>query len=647
MVQLKQFGPYEIVRKLGRGMTDVYLALDTAANRPVVLKLVEESKDEFTQLVIEAEQRGAQIQRQLHEADPRVLEIYDFGKLNGCFFVTMEYCPGKNIAEILQKERRLTPERACRYAIEVLSQLDRLHAFSSDIDGRRRAVVHGDIKPSNIQIGEQGDVRLLDFGIAKVITHTHNLTHHNLGSPTYCSPERLAQAQVDPHADLWALGVSLYEMVAGSPPYQAQSTRKLENLIQSRRPPRALPAECPPALRAVISKALAADLDRRYDSAMEFESDLRALLEGRPTAAENEHTPSWETNETIRKSPAEAASLRGESWRKVKEHLAEARAAVARWRVFRSGDFARVMWALGAGILFGLLVVMPLSYLYSFRTDSRPLRDVVVDYAHRSSAAIDSDWNLYKRLERENRFLGALSPLAPVKAAFLSRLVSAGDAVILGYRNSSNPTLDDFDWSRARQCLSYASQIDPLDSQVRGKLAVCDGYLNLMKTAALPGADRSEVSFQMAALDLPRSPDPHLGLARVYTYAFRNAGKALAEFSEAERFGYRLGPRENEQQADGYLFRAEWELRQARRAVGRSKSEEARWLRQSWDDLERARKLYAPLAGYSKVTFSLDRLEQYRTDEQQLRAALDKPPRTRRTKRTSRRRQSASSRVWR
>ncbi|MGH9667365.1 MAG: serine/threonine-protein kinase, partial [Bryobacteraceae bacterium] len=391
MVQLKQFGRYEIVRKLGRSMTDVYLATDPAANRPVVLKLIEESKDEFTRLVIDAERRGAQIQRQLHEADRRILEIYDFGELNGCFFVTMEYFDGKNIAEILQTERRLAPERACRYALEVLSQLDRLHAFVSDLDGRRRAVVHGDIKPSNIQIGAQGEVRLLDFGIAKVITYTHNLTHHNLGSPTYCSPERLAKAQVDPQADLWALGVSLYEMVAGAPPYQAQSTRKLENLIQSRRPPRALPPDCPRALGAVVSKALAADLDRRYASAMEFESDLRALLEGRPTAAENERAPSWETNDTVRKSPAEAATLRPATLRRAMEGLATMRASVARWPVFRN-DFVRVMWALGAGILFGLFVVMPLSYWYSFHKESKPLRGFA-DYIHRTPAEIGESWN--------------------------------------------------------------------------------------------------------------------------------------------------------------------------------------------------------------------------------------------------------------
>ena len=643
MVQLKQFGRYEIIRKLGRSMTDVYLAIDPETNRPVVLKLIEESKDEFTQLVIEAERRGAQIQRQLHEVDPRILEIYDFGELNGCFFVAMEHFDGRNIAEILQSERRLEPKRACRYAMEVLSQLDRLHSFVSDVDGQRRAVVHGDIKPSNIQIGSGGDLRLLDFGIAKVITYTHNLTHHNLGSPTYCSPERLAKAQVDPQADLWALGVSLYEMVAGAPPYQAQSTRKLENLIQSRRPPRALPANCPPALRAIISKALAADLEHRYSSATEFESDLCAFIEDRPTAAENEKLPSWDTNETVRKSPAEAATLRQAMVRAI-GRLAALRAAVVKLPVFRK-DFATVLWALGSGILFGLFIVMPLSFVYSFRTESKPIHGFV-DYSQRSSAGVQADWDLYQRLQRENRFLGSFSPAASLTQSFRASLTSAADAIIEGYRDSSNPSLSEFDWLKARECLLYALRIDPSDIAARGKLALCNGYINLMKNPILPQAEQSETSFRAAASDLPRSPDAHLGLARVYTYAYRNAGKALAEFTEAERLGFRLGPREMEQQGDGYLYRAEWELRQAQRGV-RSKNEAARWLRQSWDDLERARKLYEPMAGFSNVSVNLDQLDRDRNSEEQLRAALAQPERKAKTKRPVRRRQFASSTVWR
>lgn len=638
MVQLQRFGKYEIIRKLGRSMTDVYLAFDPGQNRRVVLKLVESAKDSYTQLVIEAERRGAQIQWQLHDADPRILEVYDFGEENGCFFVAMEYFDGRNIADLLEKERRLDAKKAAAFAAEVCSQIDRLHSFVvSEADGHRRAVVHGDIKPSNIQVGPNGEIRLLDFGIAKVITYTHTLTHHNLGSPTYCSPERLARAQVDPQSDLWALGVSLYEMVAGSPPYQAQSTRKLENLIQSRRPPRAMPGTCPAPLRAIISKALAADLERRYVSASAFEADLRAFLDGRPTAAESEKLPAWEANETVRKSSAEVAVLRRAVDRlgEMKWHF-----SFPTWHVGGAG----VLRALGAGLLFGALVLMPAVYLYRFHVESAPLLDSA-DYAHRSPEELEADWSLYSRLVRQNAFLGRYTPASSLAPAMRKRLLATADDVIDRYRNSSNPAIGDFEWNKARQGLAHVLQMAPSDREARGKLALCDGYLNLVQNPKLPKAAGSEPNFRLAASLLPRSPDPHLGLAHLYTYAFRNAGKALGEFAEAERWGFRIGPREQEQRADGYLFRAQYELRQAQRSVKFSKTEEARWLRQARADMDRARNLYEPLSGFSAVNVSLEQLKRDSSAEVQLREELSRV--VQKAKRPVRRKQYRSSAAWR
>jgi len=612
VVPLKRFAKYEIIRKLGRSMTDVYLVHDPIKNERVVLKLIEQARDRSTQIVIEAERRGAQIQRQLHGLDPRFLKIYDLGEHNGCFFVAMEYFEGRNIAEILQHEGRLSPKRAGRYAMAVLNLLDRLHAFVPNLDGHRRAIVHGDIKPSNIQVGAgdgMGAVRLLDFGIAKVITYTHNLTSHNLGSPTYCSPERLAKGQVDAQADLWAVGVSLYEMVAGSLPYQAQSTRKLENLIQSRRPPRALPGDCPARLRAIISKALAADIERRYGSAADFERDVRAFVEDQPTAAECEKLPAWDANETLRSDPpARSAANR----------------LTSLW-VPASGlrrELASGAGPVALGVLLGLFVVAPLSYLYNVRSISRPIR--TANYLHRSMAEITADWNLYKRLERENNFLGGWSPVGSMRSTLRANLIGAGDAVIDRYRNSSDPELRDFEWAKARLCFSYAGQLDPADRETRGKVRLCDGYINLAENPRLPNAAWSETRFREAALDLPGSADPHLALARLYTYTYRNAGKALGEFAEAERRGFHFGPREQEQQADGYLFRAEWALREAQRAAdAASKTEENRWLRQATRDLERAQGLFEPIAGFSNVSADLEQLYCDRGSADRLRMALE------------------------
>jgi hypothetical protein len=230
------------------------------------------------------------------------------------------------------------------------------------------------------------------------------------------------------------------------------------------------------------------------------------------------------------------------------------------------------------------------------------------DYTSLSVAEINDDWNSYKRLARENAFLGRFSPASFVAAQVRARLIYAADAVIQKYRESSDPALSSYEWSKARLCLIHALEIDPSDRESRGKLALCNGYLSLTRNPGLLRAEQIQTSFQLAAAYLPSSPDPHLGLASLYTYVFHNAGKALSEFAEAERRGYRSGPRESEQQGDAFVFRADYEIRQARRAAGQSNAEQRRWLQQASNDLDRARSVYEPIAGFSKVDIGLDEL---------------------------------------
>ncbi len=599
MVHFQKFGKYEITRKLSRSMTDVYLARDAELNRPVVLKIIEHSRDDFTQLVIEAERRGSLLQKQLHEIDPRILQIYDHGDQNNCFYVAMEYFEGRTVAEILHAERRFEAKRAARYAAEICSQLRTLHSFVSDVDGRKKAVVHGDVKPSNVQIGANDELRLLDFGIAKVITFTHNLTHHNLGSPSYCSPERISKSQVDQYADLWAVGVSLYEMVAGAPPYQAESTRKLENLIQSRRPPRALPADCPPVLRAIVGKALAGNLERRYRSAEAFENDLRAYLVDRATIAERERPAFGGANETVENDGAATLAKPKQNGTRI--------AAV---RVKKpSSDLTNVAIALLAGILAGLLIFLPVGYYYRSWSSAKSLA-VRRDYAHASLATIKSDWSLYKDLKKRHRLLGEFSPVAELDGAMHANLLAAGDNLLDTFRSSSDSQLGDFDWLKTQFCLRRALDIDPYDTKAKAELALCTGYFNLAQNPKPPKAALSIQSFRQAESYLPHSADPHLALARVYVYAFHNVGQAVAEFHQAKQLGYKLGPRENEQEADGYLYRAEWALSRAKRFPASAKQDRAKWLQIAKGDMDRARTLYEPIVGFSNVSTNLDQLHQ-------------------------------------
>jgi serine/threonine protein kinase/tetratricopeptide (TPR) repeat protein len=646
----KQFGNYQIIRKLARGMTDVYLAFDTVAKRHAVLKIVEESPDPITLLIMEAERRGAAIQKQLHDADSRVIELYEFGELNGYFFIAMQYIEGRTIAEILKEEKRIDPSRAAKFTIEILSQLDHLHSFQAEIDGERRSVVHGDIKPSNVQIGADDEVRLLDFGIAKVLTFTHSRTHLNLGSPGYCSPERLSRGQVDRHADLWAVGVTLYEMLAGSPPYQARDTRKLEQLIQSRRPPRALPVDCPGPMQAILNKALAGDLHQRYVSAAAFEADLRVFLQSRPTVAETERRTSWNTNPTMEKErmgilhaiPRSVQSMADT----VRQSVMKLRPPVKDEKNKRVASVLSILVALCWGLLAGLVVCVPAAYAYRFWHESSPLRDP--DYTRLNVNAINADWNLFQKLGHRNSFLGDFSPAKQLSAPMRSSLLRAADDVIERYRNSSNPAIEDFDWQKAQVCLKHVLDMDSGDHNAQGKLALVESYLDLVQANAGQPEHRqasvqaAQAKFQESVSLLPRAPDPHLGLARIYIYSLRNVGKAIAEIHEAERLGFQPGPREMEQQADGYRFRASSELLAARVFRGKSRETEQRYLRLAQRDYDRARQLYEPILGYSNVSLALREVDDDDHARQQLDDTLKKP-----VKVAKRQRRSASRRYGR
>jgi len=604
-----------VIRKLARGMTDVYLAFDTSANRHAVLKIVEESPDPLTQLILEAERRGAELQKQLHQADARVIEVYDYGHLDGFFFVSMQYIEGRTVAEILKQEGRIEPARAARFTVEILSQLDKLHSFQAVIDGQRRSVVHGDIKPSNIQIGTNDEVRLLDFGIAKALTFTHSRTHLGLGSPSYCSPERLNRGQVDRHADLWAVGVTLYEMVAGVPPYQAQDTRKLEALIQSRRPPRALPEGRPNPMTAILHKALAGDLHQRYVSATAFESDLTRFLQGQPTVAEMERRVSWKSNPTVEKQRLHLPERVSSMAETVRRSVLKLKPARVRQLASVMSIFVALCW----GLLAGLVVCVPLGYYYRFWRESNVLR--APDFTHASAAEINRDWDLLQRVERQNAFLGGWSPASHLAARVRASLLQAGNEVIDRYRNNSDPRVQDFDWGKAALCFTHALEMDRNDREAQGKLTLCHGYENLEHAPQASQAD-----FEDAASLMPGSPDPHLGLAWIDVYSLKNIGKAMAELHEAQRLGFAPGPREAEEEADGYRFRATAELDEARRYGPKNRAAEERCLRLAQRDFDRARQLYEPIEGFSNVSIALRQVDDDDRARQAMAEALNKKP---------------------
>ena len=206
-----------------------------------------------------------------------------------------------------------------------------------------------------------------------------------------------------------------------------------------------------------------------------------------------------------------------------------------------------------------------------------------------SVADITADWKRYQHVSQESGFLGRFSAGPALAPQVRARLLSAADAVIVKYRDSSDPGLANYEWSKARTALQYALEIDPSDRESRGRLALCDGYLNLIRNPKLPKADPSETNFQIAAADLPPSARSAFG-----TRLFVHVRVSQCRQSPERVYGGRtprVPARSTRITAGGEWSRlpaAEYEIRQARRAAELSSApEERRWLSQAVHDLDR------------------------------------------------------------
>ena len=210
----QRVGPYEIVREIGRGgMATVFLAEDTRHARNVALKLVSMTEDREGREILDAERWGAQLQGRLAEACGLVPRVYEAGEHPPYYFIAMEYVDGENLSEVIGRGK-VAPEEASRIACELCRFLDTAHRFATSIDGRDFvSLVHGDLKPRNVRLSPAGDLKVLDFGIAKALSLSRKVTRNDFGSMPYLSPERLESTDVNAHADLWALGVILYELL--------------------------------------------------------------------------------------------------------------------------------------------------------------------------------------------------------------------------------------------------------------------------------------------------------------------------------------------------------------------------------------------------------------------------------------------------
>ena len=596
----RKIGKYEIRHKLGRGgMADVYLAQDTESGQMVALKLIEHSSDPDTCASIEAEMRGATLQARLADIDPRVVRVFGAGDLEGFFHVAMEYVDGQDLAELM-RHGKLEVEFAIDAALAVAQTLENAHKLETSIAGKDiQGIVHGDIKPKNIRIDAHGDVRVLDFGIAKALSLSRKLTRNEFGSVPYASPERLESGEVNAGSDLWSLAVMLYEMVTGLRPYEAETTERMERMIRSAIAPPPAPDPCPEPLRRILMKAMAPDPDVRYQSATAFGMDLAAFRAGGEVRAAAEDLEA--TRRTFRRADAADETRRTmvEETRRTGDAAAPpAPARPASVEKKPRGDlFYWAMRAVAAAVL-ACVVFATWEAVSDYRLYQRG-QEFEHDVLAEQLTDPNQIWTAWEELSKDH---ASSIFLRGARKAAREKFLAAADHVIDTYRNNEAQQIYLTDWQRAQTMLLHALSTDPEDNALHGKLRLSEGHIALINGAAhasAAGLNDALQKFKEAQQLMPQSPDPALGMARVYV-SLKDVDKAAAAFHQAETKGYQLGNREWSQLADGYRDRANraWKDSFSVRGLPQEKVQ----IQQAANDYQRALDLYQKSAGWGNAT---------------------------------------------
>ena len=256
---------YEILEVIGTGgMAVVYKARCHRLNRLVAIKILKEdtTQDEELRRRFHAESQAVAML-----SHPNIVSVFDVSRSSDADYIVMELIDGLTLKQYMQQKGVLNWREALHFAIQVAKALEHAHS---------RGIVHRDIKPHNIMVLKDGSVKVADFGIARITSSSNTLTREALGSVHYISPEQAKGGRVDERTDIYSLGVVLYEMLTGRPPFDGESPVSIAIQHISERPP--LPTELnpdiPKGLEQITMHAMCPDLENRYASATELLDDL-------------------------------------------------------------------------------------------------------------------------------------------------------------------------------------------------------------------------------------------------------------------------------------------------------------------------------------------------------------------------------------
>lgn len=277
-------GRYRILQRLGSGgMADVFHARDLNLQRDVAVKVLRDTliDDPAFQARFLQEARDA-----ANLTHPNIVTIYDFGHDAGRYFLVMEYMPGTDLKTLLRRRGALSVEEAVGLMAKVCAGIGYAH---------RAGIVHCDLKPHNVLVSEDGRVKITDFGIARALATIEPDEGAKVvwGSPKYSAPEQSAGKAPSPASDVYSLGVMLFEILTGRPPFDADDPAQLAVMHQTMPPPspKRIRSEIPPALNQILLKILSKEPAARYRTADQLGRVLKAFVSDQEAPGEDLHIP--------------------------------------------------------------------------------------------------------------------------------------------------------------------------------------------------------------------------------------------------------------------------------------------------------------------------------------------------------------------
>ena len=285
----RTLGPYHLIRRLGRGgMADVYLARQETLDRLVAIKVLRAdlARDEIYVKRFEREARAAAAL-----SDAHIVQIIDVAVTDGWHYIAQEYVAGLNLRQYLHRHGPLPIRLAVRVLDQVAQGLEK---------ARRLGLVHRDIKPENLMLTREGEVKVADFGLARAVSGGTQLAltqeGMTIGTPLYMSPEQIEGRSADTRSDLYSLGVSMFHLLTGQPPFDGESAIAVAMQHLHREPPLATDfrPDLPDALARIVAQLMAKVPDQRIESPILLRRALRTV----PLPAGNDDQPLWTGNET-------------------------------------------------------------------------------------------------------------------------------------------------------------------------------------------------------------------------------------------------------------------------------------------------------------------------------------------------------------